>query len=279
MTFSLFELSRYLGQPIGLLRLSRGSLLELYTTADRPIEVGSDIYLPAATSQTSGGIALSRSPIRDSAERKKNALTIKMAVDAPCAAWWRPFPPSTPVGVTWLAMHYGDDEVNVEWTGRVVAPKFTDTTLELTCEQSKASARSRGLQLRWQRSCPLALYSQGAGMCNVDKTLHALPAVVTSIAGSVLEADEFASAPKPLIGGFIEYVRPDGEPEYRSIMAHTGNQVLLNYGSDTLDVGSALTAYPGCPHNWDGCVSFDNEENYGGAKYMPIKSPFDGNPV
>ena len=106
MTFSILELSRSLGRPIGMLVLSRGALVERYTTGDRPIVVAGDTYT---------NLALSRSAIRDSTERVKNRLTLTLPIDAPCVAWWRPFPPSTTVGVTWLAKHIGDADVVVEW--------------------------------------------------------------------------------------------------------------------------------------------------------------------
>lgn len=272
MTFDLLEKSRWGGQPIGLLMISRGSLVERYTNADREVEVGADVFLP---------LPITRSAIRDSAERGKGVLTLTLPVDAPCAAWWRPYPPSSRIGVTWLAKHRGSSDVVVEWTGRVIGPKFSDTLLTLSCEPTKTDARSRAMALRWQRGCPLPLYSQGVGMCNVDKALHAVPAVLTSAAGLGIQAAEFSAvAPGRLAGGFVEWTRPDGEPEVRSIMAHDGDLLLLQYGGENLAPGLAVTAYPGCPHTFAACRDlFSNEPNYGGALFMPRKSPFDGNPV
>lgn len=272
MSFDLLEKSRWLGQPLGLVRLARGNLLELYTNADRPITIGAETYQP---------LAITRNAIRDSTERAKSVLILTLPIDAPCVDWWRPYPASTTIGVTWLAKHWGENELAVEWTGRVIGPKFTDRTLVLNCEPTRTSARSRGLVLRWQRGCPLALYSQGLGMCNVNKASYAVPGVVTVFSGTSLQAAAFASVPggKSLAGGFLEWTRVDGEPEMRSIMAHSGDLIVLNYSTDSLGVGSAVTAYPGCPHNWDGCVGFSNTPNYGGALFLPNKSPFDGNPV
>lgn len=272
MAFDLLERSRYAGRPIGLLRLSRGNLLELYTTADREITVGADTYLP---------LAVSRSAIRDSVERQKSVVTLTLPVDAPCAAWWRPYPPSTIVGVSWLAKHWGSDEVAVEWSGRVVGSRFTDTQLILACEPARTNARARGLPLRWQLGCPLPLYSQGVGMCNVSKAAHALPATLTEVAGANIRAAAFATLPSGrLAGGFVEWTRADGEPEVRSIMAHDGDLVILNYGASDLGENLELTGYPGCKHNFADCRDyFENEPNYGGSVYQPVRTPFDGNPV
>ncbi len=270
MTFRLLELSRRKGEPIGLLRLSRGSLLALYTNIDRPLTIGAETYVPMNPS---------RSSIRDSHERQKGVLTITLPISAPVLSWWYPYPPSQTIGVTWLAKHRGDDEVVTEWTGRVIGPKRTDTQLILSCEQSKTNARIRGQVLRWQRGCPLALYSQGLGMCNVDKSAHAIDTTVDDISGNQVTAAAFGTAPLSLMGGFAAWTRPDGEPEFRSIMEHSGETITLQYGTDTLADGDAITVYPGCPHDWAGCGLFANQDNYGGAKYLSQKSPFDGNPL
>lgn len=269
MTFSLLELSKFGGKPVGFLRLARGSTLELYTNANRPITVGSETYQP---------LAIERSALRDSSEIRKNIVTITMPVDAPCASWWRPYPPGRRVDAVWLSMHWGDDEMVVEWIGRVIQPKYFDDKLELSCEPSTSNGRSRGRVLRWQRSCPHAVYDD---LCGVDRNLHALPATLTSVVGITLQAAEFATLPDGrLAGGYVTWTRPDGETDFRTIATHVGNAVTMNYGDDTLAVGSAVTAFPGCKHNMQDCDGyFGNALNYGGSKDMPIRSPFDGNPV
>lgn len=268
MTFDLLELSRHGGRPIGLLRLARGNVLALYTTASRPITIGLDTYQP---------LPISRSALRDSTDRRKNSLTITMPVDADCASWWRPYPPGRRVDVTWLAMHFGDGEVTTEWTGRVIATSFTDSELELNCEQSKATARTRGRFLRWMKGCTFALYDLAT--CRVDKALHAVAATLTIADGVALEAAAFATFPDGrLAGGMVEWIRPDGESDFRTIMAHEGTAIVLNYGTEDLDDGSEVTVYPGCKHNAEDCDTyFNNGPNYGGAKNKPIRSPFDGN--
>ena len=272
MTFSVLELSRYAGQPIGLVRIARGAVVEFYTDADREIELGGDTYLP---------LAISRTEIRDSSERRKNMVTLTLPVDAPVAAWWRPYPPSGTVLVTWLAMHYGDTEAIVEWTDRVIGPRFTDTILELNCEPSRSGAAGRGLAMKWTRGCPVPLYSQGVGMCNVNRADHEVLAELEDVDGVVLVSPAFATFPTGrLAGGFVERMRPDGELEYRTIMSHTGDTIVLNYGMDGLAAEDLVTTLPGCKHNMADCTDyFDNRDNYAGAIFMPIKSPFDGNPI
>ncbi|HDS1834388.1 TPA: phage BR0599 family protein [Stenotrophomonas maltophilia] len=277
MTFSLREISRWFGQPVAHFRFERGALVERYTSADRPIIIGAEQYSP---------ISIARGPIREGVDAKRSNVTITLPLkvgddDVAIASWWRPYPPSDPVIVTCMAQHYGDADVTTEWIGRVVAPSYTDTTLKLTCEPSRTSGRRSGLQLKWQRGCPLALYSQGLGMCNVDKEQHALPAVLAGVTGLMLTAPEFATLPVGrLAGGYIEWRRADGLKEFRTIMAHTGSAVVVNYGAADLEDGLELVAYPGCAHNWADCTGyFENGDNYGGSMYLPVKNLFDGNPV
>lgn len=272
MGFDLIERSRRLGRPQALLRLTRGSLVERYTAADRDVEIGADTYTP---------LAVSRTPIRDGGERKKEMVTVTVPINAPCAAWWRPYPPTQPVLVTWLAKHYGDAEAVIEWTGRVIDHKFLDTTLQLFCEQSRTLARKRGTPRRWQRGCDLALYSQGLGLCNVDKSLHDVAATLTAASGTTLTAAAFGGvASGRLAGGWFEWTRPDGETDRRSIVSHSGTSIVVNYGSADFAVDLVGTAYKGCKHTFADCdTEFDNAPNYGGSMYMPVRSPFDGNPT
>ena len=271
MTFSLFELSRWAGKPVHLFRFARGTVAWRYTSADRPITLGNELFTPAA---------IARGPIRDSVEQAKNTLTLTLPVDLEVAANWRPHPPGDLISVQCLALHFGDTEPAVEWIGRVIAPKFTDTVLTLTCDPSFKSGRRSGMQLKWQRGCPLVLYSQGPGMCNVNKALHAVPATLTAITGLTLTAAEFGAIPDgKLAGGFIEWTRANGLREARTIMAHVGNTLLINYGATDLSAGLSVIAYRGCAHNTAACSEFNNDPNYGGAKDLPNKKIFDGMPV
>lgn len=272
MTFSLRELSLFAGEPIGLFRFARGNLVRRYATGDTDVELGGELFVAP------GGV--SRSAIQDSSQRAKNRLTITLPIDLDIVSWWAPYPSAQRVLVTCLSMHAGDTDFAVEWTGRVVSPKFYDTKFELVCEPSRSVTKSRGSNLRWQRGCPLPLYSQGIGMCNVDPEEHKVVGELISLTGLALKAAEIAALPVArLTGGFIRWVRPDGELDYRTIMAHLGDTIFLDYGSDAMPVGTEVEFFPGCKHTWEDCGYFENQDNYGGVLTIPVKSPHDGNPV
>jgi hypothetical protein len=270
MGFDLLERSLFGGRPVAFVALTRGALVKRYVNNPRPLTYGGHTYAP---------LAIDRSNLRDSVEQAKSTLTITLPIDADCVAWWRPYPPSSPVRVVWLAAHRGDTELAIEWTGRVIAPKFTDSNLILTCEDDTTTSRSRGRILRWQRPCPHVLYSQGDGLCNADPTFTAYPGTVTSTSGLQIASSAFSSAPAGrLRGGFVTWTRPDGEPEIRSIQAHSGATITVDYGFNSLAPGAALTAYLGCLHNITDCdETFDNLPNHGGEIHLPNRNPMDGN--
>lgn len=272
MTFNAREISLFSGEPLRAILFTRGNLAWRYATGDRPLVVDGQTY------SAPGGITLSA--IQDSSQRAKNRLTITLPPDLSVASNWMPYPTASTVLVTVFALHRGEPEFHVEWTGRVLGPKFYDTKLELACEPSRSVTKARGANLRWQRGCTLPLYSKGIGMCNVDEADHAVPAEVLTITGLQITASEFATLPvSRLAGGYIEWERPDGELDFRTIMAHTGDTIIVNFGTDSLPVGTTLIALPGCKHTWEDCGYFENQDNYGGVLTIPVKSPHDGNPV
>lgn len=272
MSFSLRELSRFLGRPIELYRFTRQSKSWLYTSADRPVTIGNETFEP---------VPISRTAIKDTLERQKNKVTITLPVSLEIADNWRPYASCDVIAVTISALHYGDSEVIVQWIGRVEQPEFSDAELKLTCDPSAGGKRGAGITLRWQRSCPLALYGQGAGMCNVNKADHALPAELSAVVDLTLSADEFATVDAGrLAGGFVSWKRADGLSEFRTIMSHASDKITVDYGAVDLVAGLAVTAYPGCAHNWKDCSSyFKNSVNYGGCLYLPQTNIFDGNPT
>jgi len=106
-------------------------------------------------------------------------------------------------------------------------------------------------------------------------------ATVSALAGLTLTAAAFGTLPSGrLAGGFVRWARAaDGLIEFRTIKAHAGNTITLDYGALDLAVDLQLLAYPGCAHNWADCGYHQNRPNYGGDLWMPVKTPFDGNPV
>src|SRR5690606_27302228 len=127
------------------------------------------------------------------------------------------------------------------------------------------------------RGCDHTLYGPG---CGLDPADFALPATLSAVGGLTLTASEFLTLPAGrLAGGYLEFTDNDGFTVRRSIAAHPGNTIVLDYGHDELAAALEVTVYPGCNHTWEDCLYFENTDNYGGFLYMPDRDYYDGNPV
>ena len=276
MSFEALETSRFLGRPVRLFVFQRQALVWRYCRAQQDLVIGGDTYLAAA---------IDRSEIQQTAERAKDEITITMPYlrDPGAAVFpatqalgdnWHPYIPSDPIAVTCLATHYGDtDPPAVEWSGIVTQPAFTDTELTLTCTPGPAIARARNQGPKWQRGCWKTVYSTGLRGCNLALGAFEVADTLSAVAGLDVTAAAFATAPLALDGGWLEWTRPDGLVERRSIMAHAGDTVTLLYGAAALAVGLAVTARPGCPRTWAACEARGNTINFGGSVYKPTKDP------
>ncbi|MBH1476317.1 phage BR0599 family protein [Stenotrophomonas forensis] len=277
--FDDFELSRFRGKPIHLFVFSRQNLTWRLASADRDVVVGAHTYL---------GAQIERSEIKQTAERAKDKITIRMAYLRDPAALeypvtqalgdnWHPFIPSDSVHVVCLSTHHGDSSPPiVEWSGVVTQPKFGDVTLELTCEPTNGLARARQQGPKWQRACWKTVYSAGPRGCNLSRDSVKVEGMLSSATGMLVSSPAFGLSPLPLAGGYLTWTRSDGLVERRTIMGHSGNTITLLYGAADLAAGLAVVALPGCARTWAACEVRGNTDNYGGSVYKPIKNPMDG---
>lgn len=253
--FETFELSRFLGKPIRLFVFRRGSGLTAvywrFCTADRDLVIGGNTYLAAQ---------IDRSEIKQTAERAKDKLTIRLAylrdpggtvypVTQALGNNWFPYVPSSTVYVTCLATHYGDtDPPAVEWMGQVTQPKFTDTELTLTCEPTGGTDRARNQGAKWQRGCWKTVYSAGLRGCNLLAGGIPVDGILSAVSGNDITAPEFTAPPRPFVGGKVRWTTSEevlGEgpvPHVANITAHTGSTLTLD-DPDGLAVADEVTAY------------------------------------
>lgn len=277
--FSTYELSRFLGRKLALYRFTRDTLAWRFTNADRNITVGSETFISCrgiahtAVAETAASTVANQVKISMPYRLDPNAVDLP-----PTQAFggnFRPFPPSQRVLITVLTMHYGDadQQMNVDWIGRVLSPSFTDTTMTLVCDPSYRNSRSGGRLPRIGRTCDVPIYSQGLGMCTLLKANFAVPSTLTVVSGVQLTAVEFGTAPRNLAGGFIEWIDADGTTDRRTINAHVGSVITLNYGATGFAAGLAVTVYPGCTHDTAGCDGYSNRVNYPGFVNLPTQDP------
>lgn len=270
MTFLALEESNYAGEPVLLYEFRRGNLRLLYAAADRDITAGADTY--TATAITSDGA-------KQKGEAVTDAFTVTAPADLTIAEWFAYTPPSDLVYLTVRRFHYGDPQAVVAWIGSVVSVNADDAgKVTITCQAVSVSLKRTGLRLAWQRGCPHALYDQN---CRADKTAFGVPLTVTAIGSNVLLVSGGLSSSAHWPGGFIEWEIASGTFERRLIENTVGGNSIYPYGQmDGYTVGMGLTAYPGCLHTSIHCDTFfNNILNYGGFEFMPIRSPYDGDPI
>lgn len=274
--FETNEQSRWLGRPVRLFVFERQSQVWRYCNADRDLIIDGNTYYAAQ---------IDRSEIKQTVERAKDKITIKMAYlrDPAAPAYpvtqtlgdnWFPYIPSSTVYVTCLAAHHGDaGQPAIEWIGQVTQPKFTDAELELTCEPSGSASQARNQGAKWQRGCWKTVYSTGLRGCNLNPADFQVEGTLSGVSGLTLTATAFGTAPFNLAGGALSWANDDGIIERRSIMSHDGNTITVLYGASDLAPGCDVVALPGCPRTWAACEARGNTINYGGAIYKPGKNP------
>ena len=279
MSFDDLERSNHSGDRIGLYHFRWGSVNWYYTSADRPIQYGVDeddnpiTYAPVAISD--GGVTLGGEIGYD--------FTVNLPSDNPVALLYRVTPPSGRVYLKVRRMNRGDLEAPIYWSGTVgnVKPKSGAGVL-MVCRASISLLKQTGLRLAWQRQCPHALYDSE---CKVDPDLWTFPFVIATVVGNVVTLVTQGAGDKAagfFTGGILKWEVEDDTFNFRMIEKHTAPLTFTIFGrGDGLTPGMTLLLLPGCSRDTDenGCARFDNEDNYGGHKYIPGKSPFDGNPV
>lgn len=271
MTFEARELSAELGAPVLLVTFMLGPKVWRFVRADQDVTHAGEAYTAPA-----GGIKPGR--IQESAEVRKNDLTLTVARAFPIAELWRVAPPTETVAVTLTEIHQDETDDSTAWLGHVSNVSWDDQGQAILGLTPGAMAiRSNGLRRLWQRGCPHVLYGP---MCLLAKADHQVAATLTAVSGTSVSAAAFATGGK-YAGGYLEWVDADGVTDRRFILTHTPGEdtVTLLGTAAALVVGLEVQAFEGCDHTIARCDELANTAHFGGIPYFLGKNPFDGNPV
>ena len=277
MAFDDFEITNEGGKPIALYEFRHGNTYWRYCTADEDKTVGLDenddpaIWLAGSISDegvTQGG-------------SDQHSLRVVVPYNFPVAELFRNDRPTGKVWLTVRAWHEGDpdEETPLRWSGTISNLVGIDEgQIQLSCRSISASYDRQGLRLAWGRMCPHVLYSSFG--CTLDKDDFAYAREVATVDGRSFTCTTHAEpAEGSFTGGFMEWVRDDGSLERRGIEYQNGNDFTILGNAAGLEVGLAVTLYPGCARSTTVCKLFNNLPNHGGFPHLPGKSPFDGTPV
>lgn len=243
----------------------------------RYVDIARDAVVEGATYTAAKGIKRSR--FVQSPEESKNALEITAPINLSVLSLFKPYPPMARVHLRVRQVRVSDGRVRQAWSGVVSDVSDDGFVATIRAQTLMAAIGASGLRRVWQVACPLALYSQGVGACNVDPEAYRVEATVAISEGLTLKAPEFAGRVDGwFTGGFVR-VWVDGEPDYRYIESHMGDTLKL-LTPIAIPIGTSVDTFPGCDHSLATCAGkFNNEHNHGGQHTIPKDNPFDSNPV
>ena len=288
MATSTLERSAYSGRPLNLYQFLRSSggtdFYWRYTGADRDLIYNTFTY---------AALSISDEGIRLTGEAASSEFNITLPSFSQFCNDFRAAGsmPSDTVYCSVFRAHVDDivgldttapyvNLATVVWSGTVDGiTQSTDTEIKLTCSTLAASTKRSGLHYGWMKNCPHMLYDPNT--CKVNKADYRVDATVDALSGLIITASEFGLFEDGwFIGGFIEYLTPDGFLETRMINRHVGASIRVLTPILGMAVGDPLVAYPGCKRTTRVCIDkFNNLPNMGGFPHIPGRSPFDGNPV
>lgn len=269
MTSEARDASREDGEPIYFYAFMRQTLAWRYTSADRELTFASNAYVPAA---------ITHSNIKAGGDSGGAAISISMPRTLDVATWWFPWTPSDVIFCSIFCQHAGETDALLIWSGRVLQPKWSDTTLTLVSEEQLTLTRSAAPAPRLQRSCWKTCFSTA---CGADPDVHRVAGTIAAIDGLTLTIAAAAGFPAGrLVNGVVEWETPDGLVMSRTIEIQSGSNVTIDYGDTSLEEGLDVSLLPGCRQSLDDCDTyFDNAVNCGELSYIPTRNPQDGNPV
>lgn len=286
MTFDTLERARFGGRPVRLFRFQIQGAVWWFAQATSDVTTLGGIVWTAAQ--------IDRDPVRQTSERAKDSLKIRMPylrdpnaplIDLPATQaigdLWHPYIPSSRVQVMCFSHHHGSADAPVlDWSGEVAQPEYTDVQLELTCTPGIAITEAKNQGPLWQRACWKVTYSVGLRGCNLDPADFLIPATLDTVTGLTLTAAAFATAPFSLMQGQLQWTRTliahNGSIdiiESRTIISHAGATVQIAYGGLELAPALEVNGLPDCPRTWAACVERNNTINFGGAIYKPVENP------
>lgn len=275
MPFNDIEISTYSNEPIELYKFSRGAFNWLYTSSDSDITFEGNVYFAAS---------ISRDRIESTQDLGKTDLKIKASRRLSFISQFISEVPTDVIQVTITRVHAGDTGSAITWRGRLSNVEFINNEAVLTCIPLLNSIKRPGLRRVYQILCPHVLYGNE---CGAIKSSFGVAAVLSAVDGISITSSSFIVSINPtfdsnwFVGGYVDFVQSSLTTR-RFIVAHdnVSGILTLNLSISGVDVGSTVTAYPGCDHTLATCAGkFSNALNYGGFPNIPSKNPMDGTPV
>jgi uncharacterized phage protein (TIGR02218 family) len=273
MPFSVLEIFKK-NQTVEFYEFRRAFNFWRYTSSDTDVVyLGNTYYSPARP--------IKRSRIAVNGELAQQNLIITLPAGDDIVQVLTAFPVGALTFVTVFAQHRGQADTIQLFAGRFVNWKYKGDACELRFDSDMTARKESGLRRTASPMCAHTLYDVVPLSCGVVKNNFKTTAVLSIVADATLTSSAFSAfADGWFAGGFIEFMRPDGIVDQRSIDTHVGNVITLRAQVPGLEAGSTVNAYPGCDHTLPTCnTKFSNSVNFGGLPFVPEFNPYDGNPI
>lgn len=261
MTYNADESSRYGGRPIELYQFVGTFNTYRYTSHNEDVTYLGLLYT---------AITMNRSEIKIATPEDGNSdLTIKMAATAAIIQEYA-FDIAPPDLVLTLIRYHNPADVVTYWKGPVTNVRIAGVEGSLTSPNNLSTVFATDLPSAYYQS--VCNHVLGDARCKIN-----LPSlsVTTALAGWNGSTVTILSAGGKPDGYFINGVFKT-PTEQRTVLAHVGTLLTLNYPLRKYRYGTAVTVSPGCNHSYTGdCLTkFNNQINNGGFPFIPTDNPF-----
>lgn len=268
-SFATLETSQESSRPLEIYEIEIGTQVLRYTSAEDDLGVDGEVY--RATS-------IARGPLEAGADSSARGLTVTLPSNNELVQRYRNVVPGVPAQLSLWRLQRDEiptfDTRILLFRGLVVSVKFVQDgyTAELSV-RDRESAQNRNMpRFTFGAHCGHILYDSRCGATttgkNVVGTVSAVTGNIITLPGANAKPDQYYR------GG---YCRPvSGEPDFRLILSHVGNNLtlLLPFASNPL--GTSVQAFAGCDHTIDGdcALKHDRVAAFGGFAWVPRKNIF-----
>jgi uncharacterized phage protein (TIGR02218 family) len=274
MSFDIKEASQYSGQPRELYWFMRGVESWAYSSGiTEDVEMDSQVFQPLP--------GLSRSNIKDAAERGQAQLTVTMPRDALIAKEFIGIPNIEPVWLYVYRVHEGEIDFRITWQGRIRVVEFQGNNAKITLDNIKGSTKKSALRALYQNQCNHFTFDANCGLLEADYTVSDVE--VLSLDTNVMTIEDADRAAGFYRAGQVR--RSSGDRRFVVSDTKVGDVHTLTLLTpfEDLAVGDLVDLIGGaCLHTFGTCqiitdktgAPVDNSANYGGYPKVPRKDPF-----
>jgi len=210
---------------------------------------------------------ISRSALKSTDDINSTTLTIRTMRDNPFTVV--ALTAQQPASVT-VYGELSDSTWATIWKGRMVSMNMQGSEAEIVTEGLLSIIQRPALNARYQILCRHVLYGN---FCGVTAATYKFVGTVDAVDGTALTITGLdAEANGYYEGGYCKF----GTYDFRTIVSHIGDDIVIYNAVPGLVVTTAVDVYPGCDHTETDCgTKYSNLVNYGGFPWIPSgRNPF-----